>query len=245
MPGSRTDGVALVIGAGDALGGAIARRFARGGMIVVPSRRKTEPLEALARQIEADGGTAHPMACDARDENAMIAMFDRIEDELGPLEACVYNAGAQHNAPITEMTARIYRQVWETSCFAGFLTGREAARRMVPREKGTIIFTGATASIRGGVGFAAFAGAKFGLRALAQSMARELGPKGIHVGHVVVDGQIDSDAVRVRFPDRVAEAPEDGLLDPEALAEAFWDLHRQPRSAWTWEIDIRPWTERW
>jgi NAD(P)-dependent dehydrogenase (short-subunit alcohol dehydrogenase family) len=245
MPGSQTKGVALVIGAGDALGGAVAQRFARAGMIVVPCRRKTEPLEELARQIEADGGTAHPIACDARDEDGMIAMFDRIEDELGPLEACVYNAGAQHNAPITEMTARIYRQVWETACFAGFLTGREAARRMVPREKGTIIFTGATASIRGGPGFAAFAGAKFGLRALAQSMARELGPKGIHVGHVVVDGQINSDAVRTRFPDRVAEAPEDGLLDPDALAEAFWNLHCQPRSAWTWEIDVRPWTERW
>jgi NAD(P)-dependent dehydrogenase (short-subunit alcohol dehydrogenase family) len=235
----------LIIGAGDALGGAIALRFARAGLAVVPSRRKTEPLAELARRIEADGGAVHPMACDARDEDAMIALFDRIEDELGPLEVCVYNAGAQHRAPITEMTARIYRQVWETACFGGFLAGREAARRMAPRGKGTILFTGATASIRGGAGFAAFAGAKFGLRALAQSMARELGPEGVHVGHVIVDGQIDSEAVRARFPDRVAAAPEDGLLDPDALAETFWDLHKQPRSAWTWEIDIRPWTETW
>ena len=238
-------GVALVIGAGDALGGAIARRFARGGMVVVPSRRKAQPLEALALQIEVEGGTAHPMACDARDEDAVIAMFDRIEAELGQLEACVFNAGAWHNAPITEMTSRIYRQVWETACFAGFLIGREAARRMVPRGKGTILFTGATASIRGGAGYSAFAGAKFALRALAQSMARELGSKGIHVGHVVVDGQIDSDAVRARFPGRGAEMSNEGLLAPDAIAESYWNLHCQPRSAWTWEIDIRPWTERW
>ena len=238
-------GVALVIGAGDGLGGAIARRFARGGMIAVVSRRKAAPLAKLAKAIEADGGTAHAMPCDARDEDAVIAMFDRIEAEIGEIEACVFNAGAWHNAPITEMTSRIYRQVWDTACFAGFLTGREAARRMAPRGRGTIVFTGATASIRGGAGFAAFAGAKFALRALAQSMARELGPMGIHVGHVVVDGQIDTDAVRARFPGRVAETPDDGLLAPDAVAEAFWDLHRQPRSAWTGEIDLRPWTERW
>ena len=238
-------GGAAMIGAGDALGGAIARRFAQGGMIVVPSRRKQAPLEELTRRIEADGGTACPMACDARDEDSVIAMFDRIEGELGGLEACVFNAGAWHNAPINEMTSRIYRQVWETACFAGFLAGREAAWRMAPRGRGTIVFTGATASIRGAAGFAAFAGAKFGLRALAQSMARELGPVGIHVGHVVVDGQIDSEAVRARFPERVAEVADDGLLAPDAIAEAFWNLHCQPRSAWTWEIDIRPWTERW
>ena len=245
MAGPVTDGVALIIGAGDALGGAIARRFARGGLVAVPSRRKEAPLRELAERIEADGGTARAMACDARDEDAVIALFDRIESEIGPVEACVYNAGAWHNAPITEMTARIYRQVWDTACFGGFLVGREAARRMAPRGRGTILFTGATASIRGGAGFAAFSGAKFALRALAQSMARELGPMGIHVGHVVVDGQIDSDAVRARFPDRVAEMPDDGLLSPDAIAEAFWDLHRQPRDAWTWEIDIRPWTETW
>lgn len=238
-------GVALVIGAGDALGGAIARRFAQGGMIAVPSRRKEAPLAELARQIEADGGTAHAIPCDARDEDAVIAMFDRIEGEIGEIEACVFNAGAWHNAPITEMTARIYRQVWDTACFAGFLTGREAARRMAPRGRGTILFTGATASVRGNAGFAAFAGAKFALRALAQSMARELGPLGLHVGHVVIDGRIDSEAVRQRFPDSVAEAPDDGLAAPDAIAEAFWNLHRQPRAAWTWEIDIRPWTERW
>ena len=237
--------VALVIGAGDALGGAIAQRFARGGMVVVPSRRKEAPLKELALQIESEGGTAHPITCDARDEDEVIALIDRIEAELGVLEVCVFNAGAWHNASTTEMTSRIYRQVWETACFAGFLVGREAARRMVPRGRGSIFFTGATASIRGGARFSAFAGAKFALRALAQSMARELGPKGIHVGHVVVDGQIDSDAVRARFPDRVAKMSEEGLLVPNAIAEAYWNLHCQPRSAWTWEIDIRPWTERW
>lgn len=238
-------GAALVIGAGDALGGAIARRFARGGLVAVPSRRKAPPLAELAKRIEAEGGVAHPIPCDARDEDAVTRMFERIEADVAPLEVCVFNAGAWHNAPIAEMTSRIYRQVWETACFAGFLAGREAARRMTSRGRGTILFTGATASVRGGAGFAAFSGAKFALRALSQSMARELGPKGVHVAHVIVDGQIDSEAVRARFPDRIAGMPEDGLLSPDAIAETFWQLHRQPRSAWTWEIDVRPWTETW
>ena len=238
-------GVVLVVGAGDALGSAIAERFAEGGLHAVPSRRKTAPLEALAERIRAGGGTATPIACDARDEEAVIAMFDRIEAEIGPVEVAVFNAGAWHNAPIAEMTARIYRQVWDTAAFAGFLVGREAAKRMVERKSGTIIFTGATASIRGGPGFAAFAGAKFALRALAQAMARELGPMGIHVAHVVVDGQIDSEAVRTRFRDEVASLGEDAMLRPAAIAEAFWSVHTQPRDAWTFETEVRPWTERW
>ena len=238
-------GAALVVGAGDALGGAIAERFAAGGLHAVPSRRKTAPLEALAARIRAGGGTATPIACDARDEDAVTAMFERIESDIGPVEVAVFNAGAWHNAPIADMTARIYRQVWDTAAFAGFLVGREAARRMVPRGSGTVIFTGATASIRGGAGFAAFAGAKFALRALAQSMARELGPEGIHVGHVIVDGRIDSEAVRERFADEIAALGEDAMLRPSAIAEAFWALHAQPRDAWTFETEIRPWTERW
>lgn len=195
---------AVIFGAGDALGGAIAARFARGCLHVVPSRRKTAPLEALAASIRADGGTATPIACDARDEDAVQAVYDRIEAEIGPLEVAVFNAGAWHNAPIAEMTARVYRQVWDTAAFAGFLTAREAAVRMVPRGKGTILITGATASLRGGSGFAAFAGAKFALRALAQAMSRELAPKGIHVAHIVIDGRIDAAAVREKFAAEIA-----------------------------------------
>ncbi|MDE0173517.1 MAG: SDR family NAD(P)-dependent oxidoreductase [Defluviicoccus sp.] len=238
-------GVALVVGAGDALGGAIAERFAQGGFHAVPCRRKTAPLEALAERIRAGGGTATPVACDARDEDAVIAMFDRIEAEIGPVEVAVFNAGAWHNAPIAEMTARIYRQVWDTAAFAGFLVGREAAKRMAGRRSGTIVFTGATASLRGGAGFAAFAGAKFALRALAQAMSRELGPKGIHVAHIVVDGRIDSEAVRERFGDEVAALGDDAMLQPAAIAETFWSVHAQPRDAWTFETEVRPWTERW
>lgn len=238
-------GAALVVGAGDALGGAVAERFAKGGFHAVPSRRKTAPLEALARRIRDGGGTATPIACDARDEEAVIAMFDRIEADIGPVEVAVFNAGAWHNAPIAEMTARIYRQVWDTAAFAGFLVGREAGRRMVGRGSGTIVFTGATASLRGGAGFAAFAGAKFALRALAQAMARELGPMGIHVAHIVVDGRIDSEAVRERFADEIAASGEDALLKPAAIAETFWSVHTQPRDAWTFETEVRPWTERW
>ena len=238
-------GAALVVGAGDALGGAIAERFAKGGFHAVPSRRKTAPLEALARRIRDGGGTATPIACDARDEEAVIAMFDRIEADIGPVEVAVFNAGAWHNAPIAEMTARIYRQVWDTAAFAGFLVGREAGRRMAGRGSGTIVFTGATASLRGGAGFAAFAGAKFALRALAQAMARELGPMGIHVAHIVVDGRIDSEAVRERFADEIAASGEDALLKPAAIAETFWSVHTQPRDAWTFETEVRPWTERW
>ena len=236
---------ALIVGAGDALGGAIARRFARAGLVAVPSRRKAEPLDAMVADMTAEGLAATGLTCDARDEDDVIALFDRIEVEIGPLEVVVFNAGAQHRASIVDMPARIYRQVWESACFGGFLVGREAARRMKPRGRGTILFTGATASLRGGAGFASFAGAKHALRALAQSMARELGPEGIHVAHVVIDGMIDSEAVRERFPERVAEMPEDGMMSPDAIAEAFHALHAQPRSAWSWEIDLRPWSETW
>lgn len=238
-------GTAVIIGAGDALGGAIARRFAREGLIAVPSRRKIKPLGELVAEIEADGGQAEGIPCDARDEDAVINLFDRVENEIGPIEAFVFNTGAQHSASILDMTARIYRQVWESAAFAGFLTGREAARHMVERGRGTIIFTGATASVRGGAGFASFAGAKHALRALAQSMARELGPRGIHVGHVIVDGMIDSDAVRSRFPERTGALPEGGMLNPDHIADAYWAMHAQPRDAWTFEMDLRPSVEQW
>lgn len=238
-------GTAIVIGAGDALGGAIARRFARGGLIAVPSRRKTKPLGELVAEIEANGGQAEGIPCDARDEEAVIGLFDRVEEEIGPVEAFVFNTGAQHRSSILDMTSKIYRQVWESAAFAGFLTGREAARRMVVRGRGTIIFTGATASMRGGANFASFAGAKHALRALAQSMARELGPEGVHVGHIIVDGMIDSEAVRSKFPDVADALPEGGMLNADHIADAYWAMHAQPRDAWTFEMDIRPAVEHW
>ncbi len=234
------DPTAVVFGAGEALGGAVARRFAQAGFHVVPSRRKAAPLEELAVSIREAGGRATAVSCDARDEAAVQAAYDRIEAEIGPVEVAVFNAGAWHNAPIAEMTARIYRQVWDTAAFAGFLVAREAARWMVPRGRGTILFTGATASLRGGAGFAAFSGAKFALRALAQAMSRELAPKGIHVAHIVVDGRIDSAAVRSRFAVDEAE-----LMSPAAIAETFHAVHAQPRDAWTFEVDLRPWRESW
>jgi NAD(P)-dependent dehydrogenase (short-subunit alcohol dehydrogenase family) len=238
-------GAAIIMGAGDALGGAIARRFAREGLIAVPSRRKIKPLGELVAQIEAEGGQAEGIPCDARDEEAVISLFDRVEGEIGPIEAFVFNTGAQHRSSILDMTTKIYRQVWESAAFAGFVTGREAARRMAEQGRGTIIFTGATASVRGGANFASFASAKHALRALSQSMARELGPMGIHVGHIIVDGMIDSEAVRGKFPDEVDALPEGGMLNPDHIADAYWAMHAQPKDAWTFEMDIRPSVERW
>lgn len=236
----------LVIGAGDATGGAIARRFAREGFetCVVRRARNLDELEALAATIRDDGGSAHAFGVDAREEEEMVDLFAKIERDIAPLGVVVFNIGGNVNFPITEMTSRVYRKVWEMSCFAGFLTGREAAKVMLPRGQGTILFTGATASIRGGAGFAAFAGAKHGLRALASSLARELGPKGIHVAHVIIDGAIDTAFIKERFPERYALREQEGILRPDDIAETYWQLHRQPRSAWTFEMDLRPWMEK-
>lgn len=239
------EGVALVIGAGESTGGAVARRFARAGYMACVARRNGEKLTPLVEEIEKAGGTAKAFGCDARREEAVTALFDEIERDLGPIEVLVFNPGANVNFPISEMTSRVYRKVWEMACFAGFLCGRQAARCMLPRGRGTVLFTGATASVRGGVGFAAFAGAKHGLRALAQSMARELGPKGIHVAHVVIDGAIDTPWIRENFAEMVAARPPDGLLAPDAIAESYFMLHEQARSAWTFELDLRPFDERW
>ncbi|MEZ5947061.1 MAG: SDR family oxidoreductase [Hyphomonas sp.] len=202
-------------------------------------------MQALAASIEAEGGQARAFGVDARDEAETASLFDMIENEVGPLEVCVFNIGANVRFPIAEMTEQVYRKVWEMAAYAGFLMGREAARVMSPRGRGTIIFTGATAAVRGGSGFAAFAGAKHALRALAQSMARELGPKGIHVAHVVIDGAIDSAFIREVFPDADARRARDGLLVPDEIAKNYVWLHRQHRSAWTHELDLRPWCETW
>ncbi|MDE2364718.1 MAG: SDR family NAD(P)-dependent oxidoreductase [Hyphomicrobiales bacterium] len=237
--------VALVIGAGDATGGAIARRFAREGFVACPVRRHADKLEPLAAEIRKEGREVRPFGVDARDEEQMIRLVDEIERDIGPIEVAVFNIGANVRFPVHELTTRVYRKVWEMACFAGFLMGREASRGMVARGRGTIIFTGATASIRGGSGFAAFAGAKFALRALAQSMARELGPQGVHVAHSIIDGAIDTAFIRDNFPERYKAKERDGILDPDAIADAYWAIHVQKRSAWTHEFDLRPWIEIW
>lgn len=234
---------AIIIGAGDATGGAIARRFARGGLACICTRRTEEAVRPLVESIRGEGHVAHAIGCDARSEDEMRSLFDWAETEVAPVRAVVFNIGANVRFPITETTSRVYRKVWEMAAFAGFLAGREAARVMQPRQSGTIIFTGATASVRGASGFSAFAGAKFALRALAQSMARELGPKGIHVAHAIIDGAIDTAFIRDNFPDRYALKAEDGILDPDAIADSYWAIHTQPRSAWTHELDLRPWME--
>jgi short-subunit dehydrogenase len=236
--------VALVVGAGDATGGAIAKRFARGGYTVCVTRRSLEKLQPLVDEIRAAGGQAHGFASDARNEDAVGALFDDIESRIGAVEVFVFNIGANVAGSILEETARKYFKVWEMACFAGFLTARKAARCMAPRGKGTILFTGATASLRGSANFAAFAGAKAALRALAQSMARELGPRGIHVAHVVIDGAIDTAFIRDNFPERYALKEQDGIVNPEHIADAYWMLHTQPRDAWSHELDLRPWTEK-
>ncbi len=237
--------VALVIGAGDATGGAIARRFAKEGMTACVVRRSADKLAPLVDAIEQGGGTARAFGIDARSEEAVIAMVDTIERDVGPIEAYVFNIGANVPTSILDETARRYFKIWEMACLAGFLTAREVAKRMVVRERGTMLFTGATASLRGSAHFAAFAGAKHALRALAQSIARELGPRGIHVAHVIVDGAIDTEFIRTQFPERYALKDRDGILDPDHIAENYWYLHAQPRDAWTFELDLRPWIERW
>ena len=235
----------LVIGAGDATGGAIARRFAMGGFIACVTRRNAEKLDPLLERLRAEGGEAHGFGSDARKEEQVIELVSRIERDIAPIEVLVFNIGANVQFGIAETSARVYYKVWEMGCFAGFLNGREVAKAMLPRKRGTIIFTGATASMRGSVGFSAFSGAKHALRALAQSMSRELGPQGIHVAHVVIDGAIDTEFIKGMFPERYALKEQGGVLDPDAIAENYWQIHCQPRTACTHELDLRPWMEEW
>ena len=236
---------ALIVGAGDATGGAIARRFARQGYTACVTRRSADKLAPLVERIQAEGGQARAFGSDARDEAAVGLLVQTIEAEVGPIEVAVFNIGANVRFNVTDTTERVYRKVWEMGALAGFLLGRDVARVMLPRGRGTILYTGATASLRGGAGFAAFAGAKHALRALAQSMARELGAQGIHVAHVVVDGAIDTAFIAQNFPERYALKAQQGILDPDHIADNYWHLHQQPRSAWTHELDLRPWLENW
>jgi len=237
-----------VIGAGDFIGGAIAKRFAAEGFTVFVGRRKGEKLAGLVAEIEAAGGTAVARSLDARLED-QVANFLAEADAQAPLEVCIFNVGANVNFPLLETTERVFRKVWEMACYGGFLAGREAARLMLPRGRGAIFFTGATASLRGGIGYAAFASAKAGLRAVAQSAARELGPKHIHVAHLIIDAAVDTEWVRQRIAAREGVdsdtiAPE-RLMNPASVAETYWQLYRQPPDAWTFETEIRPFGESW
>jgi NAD(P)-dependent dehydrogenase (short-subunit alcohol dehydrogenase family) len=246
---TKRNATVAVIGAGDFIGAAIAKKFAAEGFTVFAGRRNAEKLAPLAADIEAAGGEVVTRGLDARKEDD-ITGFLRAAAAHAPLEVCVFNVGGNVNFPLLETTERVFRKVWELGCYAGFLTGREAARLMLPRGKGCIFFTGATASVRGGIGYAAFASAKSGLRAVAQSMARELGPKNIHVAHLIIDAGVDTAFVRERIKQQggaqaLQNLEPDQLMNPASVAEAYWQLYRQPRDAWTFELDMRPYREVW
>lgn len=236
--------VALIIGTGDYLGSAIARRFSMENFHVVGTRRRGD-INRFVNEIQKNGGNATGIHSDSRDENQVIELVEHVESNIGPIEVFVFNVGGNVKFPILETTTRIYKKSWEMCALAGFLSGKEVARRMIKRKKGTMLFTGATASIRGNSGFSAFAGGKHALRALTQSMAKELMPYNIHIAHIVIDGPIDTQWTRERFPNILQERPNDGLLKPDDIAETYWSIHKQKRSAWTFEIDVRPWVEPW
>lgn len=238
-------GCAVVVGAGTGTGAEIAKRFAKDGYSVAVARRKVEALAPLVAEIEAAGGSAQAFAADASDEQAVAALFEKAEAALGPVEVAVFNAAGFTMGSILDTTVETFEDMWRASALGGFLVGREAARRMVPREQGTILFTGATAAMKASANFAAFASGKHGLRAVAQSLAKEVGPRGIHVAHAIIDGMIDVPRVTETMPDFASAKGKDGLLDPQAIAEAYFWLHRQPRNAWTFELDLRPYAEQW
>ena len=237
--------VAFAVGAGPGIGAGFVRRFAKGGYTVIIGRRNTDSASDLIAEVEKHGGRAIAVSIDVRNEESVAERFAEVERDVGPIKVALYNAGANTNKPILDMPSDLFEKVWRLSCFGGFLMGREAARHMVPRGQGTILYTGATASMRGGPGFSAFASAKFGLRAVAQSLARELGPQGVHVAHVIVDGGVDSEVIRQRHANSGLDTPDGALIDTYQIAEAYWMLHNQPRTAWTHELDIRTSVEKW
>jgi NAD(P)-dependent dehydrogenase (short-subunit alcohol dehydrogenase family) len=249
MSMSKSNGVALLVGAGDAIGAAVARRFAEGGYKVCVARRDAEKAKPVAEDLRAKGAEFHAFSVDARSQEEVQKLFAEIEKNVGPIEICLFNAGSNVNKPLLETTEKLFFKAWELACYAGFLVGREAAHYMIGRGRGTILFTGATASIRGGKGFAAFAAAKFGLRAVAQAMARELGPKNIHVVHLLIDAGIDSEAIHRRMKASIGieanEIPANSLIKTSSIAEAYWFAHHQSKDGWTHELDLRPAAETW
>lgn len=246
---SQRNASVAVIGAGDFIGAAICKRFAAEGYHVHGGRRRSDKFADLTNAITSAGGRFTGHAMDARQEESVTGFLDAV-DASAPLEVCVFNVGGNVNFPILDTTERVFRKVWEMACYGGFLTGREAARRMLAHGRGTILFTGATASVRGGSGYAAFASAKAGLRAVAQSMARELAPKNIHVAHLIIDAGVDTAFVRERIAlakgaEAATNLPPDTLMNPDSIAETYWQLHCQRRDAWTHELDLRPYGENW
>src|SRR6478752_1846988 len=242
-------GVAILVGAGDAIGAAAARRFAQGGYTVCICRRDAAKSQGLVDELKAAGLEAHAFSVDTRQEPEVQKLFAEVEKNVGPIEICLFNAGSNVNKPLLETTEKLFFKAWELACYAGFLVGREAAQCMTGRGGGTILFTGATASIRGGKGFAAFAAAKFGLRAVAQAMARELGPKNVHVVHLLIDAGIDSEAIHRRMKAATGieanDIPANSLTKTSSIAEAYWFAHRQSKDGWTHELDLRPAMEAW
>lgn len=234
--------VVLGVGPSRGLGAALAQRLAAEGLRVYLVGRTQSRLEAVAAEIAQRNGQAVPWAADTTVEADVVRLFETVAAESVP-ELVAYNVGGNRRASLLDTSAEMFERLWRQNCLGGFLVGREAIRTFLPRQRGTLIFTGATASLRTRPPFIAFSTAKTGLRALSQGMAREFGPQGIHVAHVVIDGVIDGEYARSQFPEFVAAKGEGGLLEPDAIADAFWSLHRQPRSAWTQEIDLRPYCE--
>ena len=244
-----TNKVALLVGAGDAIGAAVARRFAAGVYSVCIARRDPAKSSALVEELTSAGGRVHALSVDARRENEVQELCERVEREVGPIEVCLFNAGSNVKKSLHETSDKLFFKAWELACFAGFLVGREATRHMLRHGHGTMLFTGATASVRGSSGFAAFSAAKFGLRAVAQAMARELGPQNIHVAHLLIDAGVDSAAIHQRMKAATgidaSDIPPDSLTRTSSIAEAYWFVHQQSRDGWSFELDLRPSIEKW
>jgi NAD(P)-dependent dehydrogenase (short-subunit alcohol dehydrogenase family) len=239
---------ALVLGVGAlrGIGGAVSRLFAKNGYHVLVAGRTTAKIDKVVETIRSEGGTATAVTVDGTKEEDIVRLFDKAmaDDAHGaPADLLVFNMGNNAAVDFREMTAQHFEDSWRVGCFAGFLFGREAMRRLAPLGRGTVIFTGASGSLRGRPKFAAFNATKGGLRLMVQSMAREFGPQNIHVAHVIIDGGIAGDRLLSRMPDRAEKAGPDGLLRPEAIVENYWHLHKQQRSAWSHEIDLRPYKE--
>lgn len=232
--------VAVIVGVGPGLGRALAVKFAQGGLAVGLMARNDQSLTPVKVEIEKEGGVGRAYTCDTTDEASTTAAFTRVRDELGVPEIVVYNAGSFQMASVLDLTPADLERSWRVNCQGALIVAQAALPHMLERKRGTLLFSGASASLRGSARFAALAVGKFGLRALTQSMARELGPKGIHVAHVVIDGVIHTPRARTMLPERTP----DTMLAPPAIAETFWHLYMQDPTAWTQEIDLRPAVEK-